>query len=277
MQYIKNKISSVLVSTVFLSSINQVLCQDSLNQLLKKDEKSPPTAQQPFIPSPPQPPAANPAEGSDVKEKKRRKFLFFKPNEQKEKHKKELQNLKARQKQEIEEFHKKIEDEKKQEIEEQKKAEAFNKKVTDKQAEIMIIADKIVEKRNYEIKEIKKSDNTVEIISDEEDPLYIKKAQVLKSKTDFMEIKDVELKYRLELNNQTPKIINFVLIVWERKIAFNDTQTLAKEMKVAKPITPYEKRIVEYNELDSRRNGETYKVKISKVVFEDGTQWNSPT
>ncbi len=270
MQYIKNKILSVLVSVVFLSSINQVLSQDSLNQLLNKDDSK--VDQQPFIPSPPQPPTAK----STVKEKKKRKFQLFKPNEQKEKHRKELKDLKVRQKQEIEEFNKRIENEKKQEEEQKKKAEVFNKKITDKRIEIMIVAEKEVEKRNNYVKEVKNSDNTVEVITDEEDPLYIKKAQVLKSKTDFMEIKDVEFKYRLELNNQTPKIINFVLIVWERKIAFNDTQTLSKEMKVAKPITPYEKRIVEYNELDSRRNGETYKVKISRVVFEDGTQWNSP-
>ena len=91
-----------------------------------------------------------------------------------------------------------------------------------------------------------------------------------------MKIKNIELKYRLELHNQTPKIINFALIIWEKKLAFNDTQTLAKQIKIAKPIVPYEKRIFEHNEPNSRRDGETYKVKIAKIVFEDGTQWKNP-
>ena len=48
------------------------------------------------------------------------------------------------------------------------------------------------------------------------------------------------------------------------------------EIKIAKPIVPYEKRIFEHNEPNSRRDGETYKVKIAKIVFEDGTQWKNP-
>ena len=257
----KNKISGVILIFVILSALNQARSQDSLNQLLNNpaqpSEQIPPPSLQP----------TPPPSSSQAATKKR--FHFFWQNEQKEKYKQELENLKNRQKLETEEFKKKLETEKTQEIN-------LQKKVMEKQIENMLAVQKVIDERALEIKEIKKSNNTVEIISNEEDPLYIKKAQVLNSKTKFMGIKDVEFKYKLELHNQTPKIINFALIVWERRLAFNDTQTLAKEVKVAKPIIPYGKRIVEYNELDSKRSGETYKVKIAKIVFEDGTQWKNP-
>lgn len=234
-------------------------------------QPSPPMPQiQPFLPMPQQPPL----------EEKKKRFHFFWQNEQKEKYRKELEDLKNRQKQEMEDLWKK----RKQETEDLKKKiendkaqeKTLKKKVMEKQTESMLAAQKAVNERSKEVLEVKKSDNTVEIITNKEDPLYIQSAQVLKSKTEFMKIGDVELKYKLELHNQTPKIINFVLIVWERKLAFNETQTLAKEVKVSKPIVPYENRIVEYNELNSRREGETYKVEIAKVVFEDGTQWKNP-
>ncbi|OGI13869.1 MAG: hypothetical protein A3I68_05730 [Candidatus Melainabacteria bacterium RIFCSPLOWO2_02_FULL_35_15] len=234
-------------------------------------QPSPPMPQiQPSPPMPPQP----------LLEEKRERFHFFWHNEQREKYRKELKDLKNRQKQEIEDLWKK----RKQETEDLKKKiendraqeKALKKKVMEKQTESMLAAQKTINERNKEVLEVKKSDNTVEIITNKEDPLYIQKAQVLKSKTEFMKIGDVDFKYKLELHNQTPKIINFVLIVWERKLAFNETQTLAKEIKVSKPIAPYENRIVEYNELNSKREGETYKVEIAKVVFEDGTQWKNP-
>lgn len=234
-------------------------------------QPSPPMPQiQPSPPMPQQPPL----------EEKKKRFHFFWQNEQREKYKKEFEDLKNKQKQEIEDLWKK----RKQETEDLKKKiendkaqeKALKKKVMEKQTESMLAAQKTVNERDKEVLGVKKNDNTVEIITNKEDPLYIRRAQVLKSKTEFMKIGDVELKYKLELHNQTPKIINFVLIVWERKLAFNETQTLAKEVKVSKPIAPYENRIVEYNELNSRREGETYKVEIAKVVFEDGTQWKNP-
>ena len=67
-----------------------------------------------------------------------------------------------------------------------------------------------------------------------------------------------------------------MLIIWERKIPFTETLTIQKETKISRPIVPYERRIVEYNDLDSKREGETYRVKIASVVFEDGTQWKNP-
>ena len=257
----KNKISSVILIFIILSALNQARSQDSLNQLLNNPSQ-PSQIPQPSL-QPPTPPP--PSTQSTTK----KRFHFFWQNEEREKHREELKNLKNRQKLETEELKKKQESEKVREV-------TLQKKVMEKQIENMSAVQKVIDERALEIREVKKSNNTVEIITNEEDPLYIKKAQVLNSKTSFLGVKDVEFKYKLELYNQTPKIINFVLIVWERKPVFNDTQTLAKEVKVAKPIIPYEKRIVEYNELDSKRSGETYKVKIAKIVFEDGTQWKNP-
>ena len=245
---LKIKVLSIFFMIITLSVLSQARSQDASKKSNQPAQILPPVQQ--------------PA----TKHKKR--FHFFWQNEQKERYKQEFENLKNRQKLETEDLKKKQEVEKAREV-------ILQKKVMEKQTENMLIAKKTIEDRTKEIEEIKHSNNTVEVISSKEDPLYIKKAQVLKTKTKFMEIKDVEFNYKLELYNQTPKVINFALIVWERRLAFNDTQTLAKEIKIAKPITPYEKRIVEYNELDSKRSGETYKVKISKVVFEDGTQWKN--
>ena len=303
----RNKISSAILIFIILSALNQARSQDSLDQLLNDDAQSEttqeasqpalpelptlptqPTAPQvppvqqapqpalpelPTLPAQPTAPQVPPAQQATNEATKKKGFHFFwvnkEKNEQKEKHKKEMEDLKNKQKQEMKDLKKKVEDEKVKEA-------TFQKKVIEKQTESMLFAQKIIDERDKEVKEIKASNNTVEVITNKEDPLYIKKAQVLESKTKFMEIKDVEFKYKLELHNQTPKIINFVLITWERSLAFNDSQTLAKQVKVAKPIIPYEKRIVEYNELNSRRDGETYKVRIEKIVFEDGTQWKNP-
>ena len=272
----RDKTLGIILILIFLSALNQARSQDSLNQLLNNPAQPAQEAPKPALPTqaqkPPSPSDKIPKQATNETAKKKRFHFFWvneQKNEQREKHRKELETLKNRQKQEIEDLKKKAEAKKAQEA-------TLQKKVMEKQTESMSLAQKIIDERNKEVKEIKRSNNTVEIITSEEDPLYIKKAQVLESKTNFMEIKDVEFKYKLELHNQTPKIINFVLIVWEKKLAFNNTQTLAKQVKVAKPITPYEKRIVEHNELNSRREGETYKVKIVKIVFEDGTQWKNP-
>ncbi len=250
--------------------------QPSVPSLQIQPSAAPTPNIQPSVPSLQIQPSAAPQQS--LPEKKR--FHFFWQNEQREKYKKELEDLKNRQKQETEDLRKK----RKQETEDLKKKiendktqeESLKKKVMEKQIESMLSAQKAINEREKEVLEVKKSDNTVEVITNKEDPLYIQRAQVLESKTKFMKISDVEFKYKIELHNQTPKIINFVLIVWERKLAFNETQTLAKEVKVSKPIIPYENRIVEYNELNSRREGETYKVEIAKIVFEDGTQWKNP-
>ncbi len=267
----KNKVLGIIFIFIFLSALNQAKSQDSLNQLLNNLTQPQPTQEGPkptFLTQAQQKPSPEATASS-----KKKRFHFFwvdeQKNEQREKHNNELEELKKKQKQEIEDLKKKIETKKAQEA-------ALQKKVMEKQTESMSFTQKIINERNKEVKEIKKTANTVEIITNEEDPLYIKKAQVLEAKTKFMGIKDIEFKYKLELYNQTPKIISFVLIVWERSLAFNNTQTLAKQVKVAKPIIPYEKRIVEYNELNSRRDGETYKVKIAKIIFEDGTQWKNP-
>jgi len=251
----KNKTLGIIFIFIFLSALNQARSQDSLNNPTQPQ----PTQEAPKLTFPTQ---AQQKPSPEATKKKRFHFFWVdeQKNEQREKHNKELEELKKKQKQEIEDLKKKIETKKAQEA-------TLQKKVMEKQIESMSFTQKIIDERNKEVKEIKKTSNTVEIITNEEDPLYIKKAQVLESKTKFMGVKDIEFKYKLELYNQTPKIISFVLIVWERSLAFNNTQTLAKQVKVAKPITPYEKRIVEYNELNSRRDGETYKVKIAKIIF----------
>ncbi len=263
----KSKILSVVLTFIVLSLLlNQARSQDSITQLL---DDVPQADQQAEQPSPPSQVAPKQEDKQAAQPAEKKRFRFFRQSEEKERHRKELADLINKQRQETKELKKKRETKKAQE-------DTLKKKVMEKQTENRLLSQKSIYERNKEIRKVQKSNNTVEVITSEEDPLYIKKAQVLNSKTNFMGIKDVEFKYKLELHNQTPKIINFVLIVWERKLAFNDTQTLAKEIKVAKPITPYEKRIVEYNELDSKRSGETYKVSISTIVFEDGTQWKNP-
>ena len=258
-----SRILGTILIFIVLLAFNQTSSQAQPQE--NPPDSAPGQIAPPVLPEAPQ----GEAQGQQQVKSNKKKFHFFWVNEQKieqkEKHKKELEDLVKKQKQETEELKKKIEVEKVQE-----------KKTIEKQIETMTAVQKIIDERTKEVEEIKKSDNIVEVITNEEDPLYIKKAQVLKGTTNFMRIKDVEFNYKLELHNQTPKVINFAFIVWERRIAFNDTQTLAKELKIAKPIIPYEKRIVEYNELNSRRDGETYKVQIAKVVFEDGTQWKNP-
>lgn len=130
--------------------------------------------------------------------------------------------------------------------------------------------------RLAEIRKARWSKRSIEIVTDENDPIYIVDANVLEGKTEFLKIKSIDYKYKLSLVNQTPKIINSVLIIWERRIPFTETLTIAKRTKISRPIIPYEKRIVQYNDLNSKREGEAYKVKVAKVLFEDGTQWKNP-
>lgn len=131
-------------------------------------------------------------------------------------------------------------------------------------------------KREKEIRKAKYTKRYVEIVTNENDPIYIEDAAVQDSKTAFLKIKDVEFKYKVILKNQTPKIINSILIVWERGIPFTESLTISKPIKISKPMIPYERRTVHFNDNDSKRQGELYKVKVAKVIFEDGTQWRNP-
>lgn len=116
----------------------------------------------------------------------------------------------------------------------------------------------------------------VDFYTSPEDPLVITEAEVKPSKTEFLSVKDVSLRYRVKLRNQTPKIVNSVSVLWERKVPFSNDTTISRETNISKPIIPYDDRVVEYNENDTKRNGEIYKVFVSKVLFEDGTQWRNP-
>jgi|GEM_PF-2567000 len=132
---------------------------------------------------------------------------------------------------------------------------------------------------NFRLKEIRRAQwrtRHIDIVTSEQDPIYILDANVLEGKTTFLKIKDIDFKYKVVLQNQTPKIINSVLLVWERKIPFTNTLTIERTTRISKPIIPYQKRVVEYNDLNSRREGEIFKVKVGKVLFEDGTLWKSP-
>lgn len=211
-------------------------------------------------------------------EKKEKRFFLFRKKEQakpspkvelREKQKKEAEELREKQKKEKEELIKKLQIEK-------EKGNTLKEKATKEELKNKYLVKEQIKKRKNEVWEVKKKDRWIEVITNENDPLYIQKAFVLNTKTEFLKIKNVELKYKLILHNQTPKIINTALIVWERKIPFVDTQTILKEVKISKPVIPYEERAVEYNETNSRREGEIYKVKIAKVIFEDGTQWKNP-
>ena len=138
------------------------------------------------------------------------------------------------------------------------------------------IAKQQIRERKKEIRKAKHKSATIEVIADSEDPLFIIEAKVTKAKTKYLKLKDVDLNYKIKIQNQTPKIITTVSLVWDRSIPFNKSSEITRETKISKPIIPYEKRVVEYNEVDSKREGETYRVKITKVVFEDGSQWNNP-
>ena len=226
----------------------------------------------------------DPAPAATPSEKKSKKGLsFFKPNEFSKKQRKERLELRDKQEKERKTERERIKAEKeksKQENvkkrEEKKKASGFQEKTDEKSLNQKNVARVAIHQRNKQIRKTKKAKKHVEIISSDEDPLFITDAYVKNTKSEYLKLKGVEVKYNLKLLNQTPKIINSVLIIWERKIPFTETLTIQKQTKISKPIIPYERRIVEYNDLDSKREGETYRVKIASVVFEDGTQWKNP-
>ncbi len=220
-------------------------------------------------------PAATPASKKGIS--------FFKPSEFSKKQRKERLELREKQEKERKTERERIKAEKeksKQEnvkkLEKEKKAYGFRGKTNEQSLKQKNIARESIHQRNKQIRKTKRTKKYVEITSSEEDPLFIIDAYVKNTKSEYLKLKGVEVKYNLKLINQTPKIIKSVLIIWERKIPFTETLTIQKETKISRPIVPYERRIVEYNDLDSKREGETYRVKIASVVFEDGTQWKNP-
>ena len=154
--------------------------------------------------------------------------------------------------------------------------ENLNKSSRTEKLKNKAVANEKIKEQDTIIRKTKKSGRYIEIITNENDPLFIASADVLNAKTEFLKIKDVEFKYKIKVQNQTPKIINSALIIWERELPFNPSQTILKETTISKPFIPYEKRIIEYNDLNSKREGESYKVKVANVIFEDGTQWKNP-
>lgn len=214
---------------------------------------------------------------------KKRSFLFFKRDELSEKHKIEMAELREKQEKERTAERERLKQEKEKEElerakvkEKEEQEDKLEKESRDIKLENKYTAYKQIKERKKEIRKTKKKKKFIEIITNEEDPVFIEDAYIKESKTKFLKLKDVELKYKVKLVNQTPKIINSALIVWERKIPFTESQTIERETKVSKPFIPYEKRTIEYNDLNSKREGETYRVKIIKVAFEDGTQWKNP-
>ena len=301
----KNSLKSIFISTICVFCGFAALGQDSLENLLSNEEESAPEAitqgdalpeetalpaqeipsvptqqefptippaapeQQPAIvlPVAPVPPAPQPAIAPQKREKKW--FGIFKVNEVRARHEQELKNLKERQQQEIE-------NQKKRQEAENKRTTEVKKKILETQTKTTETAKPQIQAREKEIKVADRSERIVEVITHELDPLYIKLAQVKKTKTKFLRMKHVDLEYRLDLVNQTPKIINFVLLTWERKISFSNVQTLSKQFKISKPLVPYKVEKFRFNEVDSKREGETYKAVINRIIFEDGTEWNNP-
>lgn len=182
-----------------------------------------------------------------------------------EKHKKEMAELREKQKNERKvELTKKKEERKKER--EQREGGKKNKEITRKQ----------ISSRKKEITKARWTKNVINVITSKEDPVYIYHAKVKKAKTEFLGLKDIELSYKVKIKNQTPKIVNQVQVVWKRSEPFNDILTIKTDTNVSRPLLPYKNRTIQYNEEDSQREGETYSVLISKVVFEDGTQWTNP-
>ena len=207
--------------------------------------------------------------------------------EEKEKIRKQAEEQKAKEKQQREEEKKKKEEQRKQKEEQKKQEKAkvetekkikgnINKTARQESRKNKKTTTSQNKERRKELSQARYAKRLIEAISVKDDPIYITDANVLNSKTSFLKIKDVEFRYRVKLKNQTPKIINSVLVIWERKIPFTDTLTIVRETTISKPMIPYEERELEYNELNSRRTGEAYRVKVAKVIFEDGTQWKNP-
>ena len=219
-------------------------------------------------------------------------FSFFKKNELPNRQRKEWTELKEKQAKERKELLTNQKEEKKKEKEEQlaKRKEEKNKQKEEKstkrksekekkeikETEKKSIKEELKE-RSKAINESKKFTKIVKIITDENDPLYITSAKVINTKTEFLKISGVDLKYSITIKNQTPKIINTVSIVWQRSLPFETNSLVSKETKISKPIVPYEERVIEYNEPNEKREAEIYKVKISKIIFEDGGLWKNPS
>jgi len=204
------------------------------------------------------------SETAQLREKQR-----LERKELKERLKKEKQE--ARKKKRLERLEKKEIKRRLIEEERAKKAE-----IRQKNYEKKIVLRQGLNERKQVIKDTKKAKRYLEVVTSQEDPLFIVDADVKNTKTQFLKIKNVDFQYWVKLSNQTPKIINSALLIWERRIPFTQTQTLMKETIVSDPIIPYEKKVIEYNELDSKRNGEAYSVRVGRVIFEDGTQWKNP-
>ena len=261
------KIKYIIVIVIFLANIllfaTKGITQDSLNELVV-----PPQGAFPAQVAPPQ-------EGFFSKVKTwrpripRLKLQLPKKDPLKEQQKLEKKALIEQQKKE----HKEL-------IEKQKKERAdlknVQKNIIEAQKKSEKIEEEKINKKNARFKQLKKTERIVTTTTNPQDPLFISKAEILDGKTSLLKIKNIELNYRLEVINQTEKVINYTLLVWERKIALNDTETIKREVRFSKPIIPNDKTIIEYNELNSRRNGEIYAVKIVKIVFEDGTEWVNP-
>lgn len=187
-----------------------------------------------------------------------------------ERHRREQESLESRQKEDIQ---REIEERKTYKTYKHNSKTAFSK---NKKSSKMTLKERI-EERISEISKANKMDRYVDSITSEDDPIIIDQAKIVKAKTEFLKDKDVDVMYQVTLVNQTPKIINLASIIWERTEPFSDKgSTIAKETKLHKPLVPYEKRIVKYNEVDPLRNGEYYTVRVANVVFEDGTQWKNP-
>ena len=203
-------------------------------------------------------------------------FFFHANKELREQQEKERNGLREKHKIEIKEARERYLKEKQEKKEQTKKVNSIKEKVTKESTKNKKIARDLIWERKKEVQKTTLADKLVEIISNENDPLFIRQAEVINARTEFLKIKNVESNYKIEVKNQTPKIINTVLIVWERKIPYDESLTIAKQTKVSKPLVPYEERVIEYNDLNSRREGESYKVKIANITFEDGTQWKNP-
>jgi len=255
----KNQIKTILGSIIILSGFSL---------LTGYSQESPPVIVDPAPAAAPQAPLPE--------QKSESRFDFFKGSELSRKQKKERLELRQKQenerkaeKEKIKAEKEKARQEKLKRLESEKKAYGLDKKIDDKSLSQRSVAKIAIHERKKQIRKTKRTKRLVEIISSEEDPLYISDASVKNAKSEYLKLRGVEIKYRLKLINQTPKIINSVLVIWERKIPFTETLTIQKQTKISKPIIPYEKRMVQYNDLDSKREGETYRVKIASVVFED--------
>lgn len=192
----------------------------------------------------------------DERQREERKRLF----ERKREEKKRLQEQQKQEKQQI--YNKNKEERKK--ILEQKGIEREKGKET----------RKALKERDKEIRRAKRAQKVIDVISSTDDPIIIVDASVNRSKTAYLKIKGIELEYKAKIKNNTTKIINLFTIVWEKGVPANKTQQQV-ETKIAQPLIPNKERIVKYNEIDNEIQGETYSVKVKKVIFEDGTEWQN--